>query len=555
MSEEAKKKEKKPLTAAEKKKRRRIVRLVVVLVIVALIAAYFIFSWMKMKDYVPTVATETAQTGDIEQIVSLSGSVASGEEKSYFADVSAPIASRPVSVGDTVNAGDTLVTFDTSDLTLSKQQAQLKAQAATGDYNNSMQKDAEGTADLNEANARLPELEAQIDTVQAQIDALNIKIDEKKRRMAATGAELQKALLDLTPDTDDYREVQRSIQDNTYAQTNDQELASWNNEITQLNHQLEDLKEEKSKMDAQKTSGESAQLNAGAKSSLAANQQETALTSQDTVSSVDAAAQGVTADFNGVVTEVKVQEGETPAKGAELLHLASTENVKVQIQITKADLERIKVGQAADITVAGNEYKGTVSKIAGAAVKNQNNVPVVDGEIAIENPDNNIILGVEAKVKIHTQKANGVVILPYEYINSDTQGDFVYVVENGVVERRDVETGITTDTQAEIKSGVNAGDQIVSTLPAGVEVGMTVQAVNAADAALTGGAEVPAADDAVGETAPAEDGAGENAAPAENGAPAAGEENGADAAPEASSGASGEPSEIVALDAAPEAAS
>lgn len=498
MSEEVRKKEKRTLTAAEKKKRKRVVRLVVVLVILAAVAAYLFYSWKAQQDYVPTVPTTTATTGDIEQIVSLSGSVVTGEEKSYFAEVAVPVETLNVKTGDKVSAGDTLMTFDNSELTLSRQQAQLKAQSASGTYSGSMQKDAEGTADYNEAVARLPELEAQIDAVQAQIDALNIKIDEKKRRMAATGSELQKALLDLTPGTDDYKEVERSIQDNSYAQTNDQELASWNNEITQLNHQMEDLKEEKSEMESKKSSGKSAQLNAGEKSTLSANQQETALTSQDTVQTVDAAAQGVVADFNGVVTDVKVVQGQTPAAGAELLHLESTDNVKVQIQITKSDLDKIKEGQAVEITIAGSTYEGTVSKIAGAAVKNSNNVPVVDAEIDIINPDSNIILGVEAKTRIHTQKAQGVVILPYEYINSDTVGDFVYVVENGVVARREVETGITTDTEAEIKSGLQAGDQVITSLPTGVEVGMAVQAVDAASMTgmMMGGAVIETSPDA-----------------------------------------------------------
>lgn len=461
--------------AQKKKKKRKRIRRIIILVIVAALVIYGIVSYIQYKNLPPVVTTTTAEKGDIEQIVSISGTVVTGEEKSYFAEVAVPIASLPVKVGDTVSAGDTLVTYDTSDLTLNKKTAQLKAQAADGDYSNSMQKDAQGTADYTEATEKLEELNTQIDSVQAQIDALNIKITEKKARMAATGAELQKALYDLTQGTDDYKEVERSIQDNTYAQNNDSEIMGWNSQITELNHQLENLKSQKSEMETQKTTGKSAQLNSGAKSSLSANQQQTALTSQDTVNTVDSAAQGVTADYNGVITAVSVKEGQTPTVGTELLHLASTDNVKVKIQITKADLDKIKVGQEADLTIAGNTYEGTVSKIAGAATNNSNNVPVVDAEIDINNPDDSIILGVEAKAKIHCKKSENTILLSYDALNTDNSGDFVYVLNSdNVVERKNVKTGISNDTQVEITEGLTTDDQIIATLPTGVTEGTKV---------------------------------------------------------------------------------
>lgn len=474
-----------PQSVAQKKKKRvKRIRRIVILVIVAVLVVYGIASYVIYKNQPPVVTTTTVEVGDIEQVVSISGTVVTGEEKSYFAEVAVPIASLTVKVGDTVSAGDTLVTYDDSDLTLNKRTAQLKAQAADGDYSNSMEKDAQGTADYTEATARLEELDVQIESVQAQIDALNTKITEKKARMAATGAELQKALLDLTQGTDDYREVERSIQDNSYAQNNDSEIMGWNSQITDLNHQLENLKSEKSEMQSQKSTGKSAQLNSGAKSSLSANQQQTALSSQDTVNTVDSASQGVTADYNGVITAVNVKEGQTPTVGTELLHLASTDNVKVKVQITKADLDKIKVGQEADLTIAGNAYQGTVSKISGAATNNSNNVPVVDAEIDIENPDDAIILGVEAKAKIHCKKSESTVLLSYDVLNTDNSGDFVYVLNSdNVVERRDVKTGISNDTQVEITEGLTTEDQIITTLPAGVTEGTKVS-TQAASAGL-----------------------------------------------------------------------
>ena len=120
-----------------------------------------------------------------------------------------------------------------------------------------------------------------------------------------------------------------------------------------------------------------------------------------------------------------------------------------------------------------------MTKIAGNATRNSNNVPVVLAQISLDHPDKEVILGVEAKTAIETGISEGAVVLPYEYVNSDTEGDFVYVVEDGVLRRREVSIGIMTDSMIEIRKGVSAGDLVTGNLPDGVAEGSTVVAVPA----------------------------------------------------------------------------
>ena len=186
---------------------------------------------------------------------------------------------------------------------------------------------------------------------------------------------------------------------------------------------------------------------------------------------------GVTADFNGVVTEIDVVEGSIPAAGTKMITLESTENVKIEISVSKYDLEKIAVGQEAEITIAGNTYKGTVSKVNGMATTNASGAAVVGADIRIDNPDDNIFLGVEAKVAIHTAKAEQVLVVPMEVINSDKEGDFVYVAENGVLVKKRIVTGISSDDYYEIMEGLEEGEQVVSTVTEGMEEGIAVTAV------------------------------------------------------------------------------
>ena len=160
-----------------------------------------------------------------------------------------------------------------------------------------------------------------------------------------------------------------------------------------------------------------------------------------------------------------------------MVTMANLEDVQVALSVSKSDLPKIAVGQKVDITINGKAYDGEVTKISGNATKNSNGVAVVETIIKVTNPDNDIILGVEATNKIHAEKADNTIVLPYEYIQTDAEGDYVYVVENGVVTRKNVTVGISTSTEAQVIEGLSEGDEVISSDVSMLTEGMAV-AVN-----------------------------------------------------------------------------
>ena len=148
-------------------------------------------------------------------------------------------------------------------------------------------------------------------------------------------------------------------------------------------------------------------------------------------------------------------------KGSELFTIQSSSAVQVTVELSKYDLEKVKEGQSATVTVAGVSYSGAVSRINRVAQNNAQNTPVVYADVTIENPDGNIFLGIEGKAEILTGSAEGVVLVPYEAVNTDKEGDFCYLVKDGVIVRQNVVTGISSDMDVEIKEGVSEGDTVV----------------------------------------------------------------------------------------------
>ena len=493
------KKEKTPMDKAKKKKIRR---RVIAGVLVVLVVAFFVRNSIVAKNTAPMVTTVAASMGDVEQILSTGGTVKSDETRTYFAPLSVEVGDVMVKTGDTVKKGDVILTFDEKALSEEKLAAEYKLASNEGGYKSSVHKNNEYIADLSEANRNLPVLDQQIADNEKLLDELNKKIEEKAgwnyngtnlnvsvMEWQSIIAQDEEALADINEreargELNDYTEdeIKEMRNEAEIKLANDRDILlnlqiqtqyngyeeSYNKEVRDLQRQAQEVeeliasyKEYKSEMKSQKASSESGVLDAGGKAKLEADTALEKLTNQEKLDAIAEVENGLKADFGGVITELEAIAGQPPTESGKLVTIESTEKVFVRLSVSKYDLEKIAVGQKADIDIAGKTYEGTVSKIDGMATQNNSGAMVVGVDVNIDNPDENIFLGVEAKVYVHMAKAEDVVTVPIEVINSDRDGDFVYVEENGVVAKRRITTGIASDSAIEVKEGLSEGENVV----------------------------------------------------------------------------------------------
>lgn len=474
----AKEKDKTPMEPARKKK---IIKRSIIGGIAAVFVLFIVVSNISAANAKPMVTTTPVETGDLEQTLNTSGSVTSGEIKTYFAPVSVEIGKINVTAGETVKKGEPIVTYDETALANEKKTTELSLQANEGSYKSSVQKNNESLGDLGEAHVNLEVLEQQITDIDNYIKELQKKVNDKKAALAYEGSLLQISLIDWSdkPDSDEYENLRKLAESNQYEQTNNAEIRAWQEEINKYSDMLANCKEYRAEMKSQKTSAEGTKLNEGGKEELEAKSEIEKISAQEKMEAINASLNGIVAEFDGVVTEMNAIEGKKPAEGEQLFKLESTENVKVSISVTKYDLEKLALGQKAVVTIAGNKYEGEVSKIDKMATKNASGAPVVNTDIKIINPDENIFIGVEAKIAVNTATASQVLMIPVGAVNTDKDGDFVYAVENGLVVRKAVTTGISSDTYIEIKDGLTAQAQVLTEITAGITEGMAVTAIPA----------------------------------------------------------------------------
>ena len=439
------------LTPQQKKKRKK--RIIGGVIAAALVL--FIVSRVLTPAALPVVMVRSAEKGTVKQTIDTSGTVKTEQQKTYFSPLAAKVEACKVQEGDAVEAGQVLLTYDAQDLENRKKEAALQNDEAYYGYQNTMDKNSKDTSEYSRSSHDVEILEQQVENAKAEVRAL-------KQYLTDMGCFLREA------QNDNHKNLAEEYQAKIDQATN--QLAVKEEELAEFQS---DLSEQK----GIKNSTESTMMTADAKKQAEAAKELQALKSAEVTDAVAQVSDGIKADFAGIVTGVKAVDGSNVENGGELFTVSSIEKVCVDVSFSKSDLEKIEEGQKAVATIAGKQYEGTVTRISRAAAKNEKGASIIQGEIHIDNPDADLYLGVDARVMVEGNKAENVVMIPIEAINIGKDGSFVYVVTDGMVQKRMVTAGISSDEYTEIKKGLEVGEQVIISVDAGIEEGMAVNPV------------------------------------------------------------------------------
>lgn len=504
------------------KKKGRKVLIIIAILVVILVAFVVVRNVTAASNGLP-VSVAKAEIGSVEETINTSGFVKSSVSKTYFAPVSTTIEKCDYKVGDAVKSGDVLVTFDTTDLEIAAQKAALTATSTSADFNHNLSESSKNKTDYEIAAANVELYKLLIVAQRAYINDLNYaianktydvsqsaqcvkdgiqkKLNAKSEESANIKKELNSISQNAVTDPSDpyhqkYVDLQNSLTDIgteesklTGAMTSTSSLVNTSEENKQLaeaQNLLSDMQNYLAKDEAKMEAAKKVILDANQKEKLKADNEITQLSAAQAADELVLAQNGIHSEFDGIVTEATAVSGALATKGGALLTVESTQDVYVDVTITKYNLDKVSIGQAADITIAGKEYTGSITKINKKAQTNTQGNPVITAEVSIDNPDDTIFLGVEAKVIIHVAKADNVLLAPVETINTDNTASFCYVINDGVVERRNVTTGVTSDLVIEITSGLKEGDLLINDYTLPIEEGMNATPILPEDAEAGG---------------------------------------------------------------------
>ena len=169
----------------------------------------------------------------------------------------------------------------------------------------------------------------------------------------------------------------------------------------------------------------------------------------------------VSAPISGQVAAVNVQQGSMASTGGSVARMVTIEDVKLKANVTESNINSVKAGESLNVMIsAASEYPfvGKITSVAPAADPQTNTYPV---EITVSNASGLLKPGMFAEAQLVTKRAENVIMVPADAISTD---NCVYVLQDdNTVKKVQVEVGISNEDYAQIISGLEIGDVIVTT--------------------------------------------------------------------------------------------
>lgn len=393
------------------------------LILVVLILGTVLYITTRSGDKPMVVTTANVERQEIEKIVVANGQLDAASKQEFFAPCDSILMEISVKVGDTVTKGQNLGRLDTLELKRKLEQAK---------------------ADLTAKKANL-----------AKIMAINEENDLKLKE--AQFLKVKK-----------HHDRIKTLYDQGVV--TEEELASAEISLAGAEKEFLDI---------------SALVEGGAKESEIASLQ----------AQVDLAAQNIAqaeeqlrfanfiADSDGVVLFVGAEKGSRVIEGTRLIVIGNTDLLEVTANVNELDAGTIKKGQPVLVKCAalpGKEFTGEISRISNAAVTTniQGNTGVsLPVTIKLTGDTTGLKLGFTVDIMITTMKEKDLLTVPVEAIVSEDDIRFVYVVENGLAQKREVETTLGNELHDIVLSGLEEGDEIILDPPPELEDGRQVTVI------------------------------------------------------------------------------
>jgi HlyD family secretion protein len=170
----------------------------------------------------------------------------------------------------------------------------------------------------------------------------------------------------------------------------------------------------------------------------------------------------VTAPVDATVYSLTARTGTFVHTGDPLAEIADLGRIRVRAFVDEPELGLLKEGQPVEITwdgLPGRTWAGRIEQLPNAIVaRGSRNV----GEVlcSVGDANSELLPNTNVDVRVRTSERANTLIVPRGAVRTDGSTHYVFVVQQGRLQRRDVVLGVSNSTHYEILSGLTDTDVV-----------------------------------------------------------------------------------------------
>lgn len=165
----------------------------------------------------------------------------------------------------------------------------------------------------------------------------------------------------------------------------------------------------------------------------------------------------------GTVTAINYNEGDWVNPGADLATVAEIGQMIIKFNVSESDVQNLKIGKPVYVYSDFNKdlkVKGYITEI-NRSVNVESRSFLIKAKF--ENTKDMFFKpGMFVKVNVVLESEDNAVAIPTPSIVFNGNGQIVYVIKNGMSFSEEVKTGLSNDSITVVKSGLNVGDELVT---------------------------------------------------------------------------------------------
>lgn len=197
----------------------------------------------------------------------------------------------------------------------------------------------------------------------------------------------------------------------------------------------------------------------------------------------------ITAPIAGRVESVDVDVYDRVNQSAQLCVIAGEGQNSITFYVTQRMMQNLKTGDELEISKNGTTYTGNITEISNM-VDASTGLFKVKGDMT---GSDEIAIGSTVKIELVTERAENAMLVPIDAIYYSGGNAYVYLYEDGKAKMTSVEVGIYDSENAQILSGLNADDMVVSTWSSNLYEGADIRLKSEVEASgAAGGAPAEA---------------------------------------------------------------